>query len=327
MEKEKRMATAQPDMTDEEFLERWQLWRTALNGRDDSHSLVQQVESLCWDIATYEALMASWRSEMASDGETLHVNTILFHFIMDNFTKSLCLDLRRLTEEGELIAPPISKRDHSVYSLQSLIANIAEHRKQYTRRRLFLASKLEYDVEEIGRRHWEFVHQNYPNGGTYSVPPELNDIPSKLTHSQWDKLSRTSPTLRGTEDLIAADHLDRLQSEVAAIRKEVEFVVNKHLAHAATPKSMQSVESKKESIRLSELIELVIRAGRAVNSVSVILWSAVFPFLAYAQFDKWEHWGRGWNVPPKTLEEAWRKWQGRVERIEPTYSSNEPICI
>ena len=116
--------------------------------------------------------MASWRSEAASDGKTLHVNSILFHFIRDNFTKSLCLDLRRLTEEGELIA------------------DITEHRKQYTRRRFFLASKLEYDVEEIGHRHREFVRQNYPNGGTYSVPPELNDIPSKIAHSQCGRDSK-----------------------------------------------------------------------------------------------------------------------------------------
>lgn len=306
-------------MTDGEFLGRWQLWRQALNGREDSHSLVQQVEELCWGVATFEALMASWRSETASDGETLQVNSILFHFVVDNFVKSLCLDLRKLTDEGVLVASPTAKSDRSVYSLHSLLADIKDHRDKYTRRRLFIACKLEYDIDEINRRHWQFVRENFPNGGTYSVPRELDDMPSKLTHKYWDKLSRCTPTSRGPGDLIAADHLDRLEEEVAAIRSEVEFVVNKHFAHAATPHSRMSAESKKENITLAELLELVIRAGRAVNSVSALLSSAVFPFLAYAQFDKWEYWGHGWQVQRDILEAAWRKWQERVERIEPIY--------
>jgi hypothetical protein len=141
------------------------------------------------------------------------------------------------------------------------------------------------------------------------MPPEYLE---KERHNFWNP------------QLLAADHIDRLQSEVKTIRKEVEFIVNKHLAHAATPESMQSVEEKKESINLSEIVELIIRAARVLNSVSMILRDAVFPFLGYAQFDKWEHWGRGWNVSAATLEAAWKQWQARVERIEPTYPTESP---
>ena len=90
-------------MTDGQFLERWHLWMTALNGREDSHSLVQQMESLCWNIAVYEALMASWKTETAQDGKTINVNSVLFTFVFQNFGKSFCLDLRRLTEVQSLV--------------------------------------------------------------------------------------------------------------------------------------------------------------------------------------------------------------------------------
>jgi hypothetical protein len=306
-------------MTDSQFLERWQLWMTALNGRDDPpHSLVQQMESRCWDVAVFEALMASWRTETAADGETLEVNSILFHFVMQNYGKSFCLDLRRLTEVQNLVESAPSKRDFSVYSLPSLLADIKAHRQEYTRRRLFLACQLEYDVESIRKKHLEWSLKQRP-GAVSSVPRELSEGPSELTHQQWDRLCRCPTGKRSPEDCISLDHLEYLESEVAAIRDSVEFVVNKHFAHAATPQSRKSAEGKKESVTFSELIELLVRAGCMVNSVSAILSSAVFPFLAVAPFDKWEHWSRGWNVSSKILEDAWDRWEARVRRIEPVY--------
>ena len=183
----KKTASETEPLTDVEFLEGWQLWRQALNRRDSPHSLTIQVENLCWNVATYEALMASWRSETAADGETLQVNSVLFHFITDNFTKSLCVDLRRLTEDGDLVRSPTSKTDRSAYSLQSLLWH-CESQGTLHRRRLFLACKLEYDVAAIETRHWHFVLANHPDGGAYYVPAKLNALPSKFAHAQWDML-------------------------------------------------------------------------------------------------------------------------------------------
>jgi hypothetical protein len=44
---------------------------------------------------------------------------------------------------------------------------------------------------------------------------------------------------------------------------------------------------------LPGLIDLAKEAGRLVNSLSSILASAVFDFLAVAQYDKWQYWQPG----------------------------------
>ncbi len=293
---------------------------TALNGREDPHSLVQQMESLCWNVAVYEALMASWETETAPDGKTIEVNSVLFDFVFQNFGKSFCLDLRRLTEVQNLVESESARKDYSVYSLPSLVSDIKTHRKEYTRRRLFLALGFPYDVEPIQKKLLAWALKQ-PPGVVSSVPLELRDGPSILTHRQWDRLCSCSPKMRSQEDCISLEHFERIETETAAIRDSVEFVVNKHFAHAATPQSRKSAAGKKEDVTIPELEDLLVKSGCMVNSVSAILSSAVFPFLAIAQFNKWEHWGRGWNVSSKILEKAWDRWDARVRRIEPIYPS------
>jgi len=38
-----------PFVTDEEFLQRWQLWRATI-GLNDPNSMVQQAQGVCWGI-------------------------------------------------------------------------------------------------------------------------------------------------------------------------------------------------------------------------------------------------------------------------------------
>jgi AbiU2 len=305
-------------MTDEQFLARWHLWITALDGREDSHSIVPQMEDLCWDMAVFEAIMASWKIESDDDGQNLKVNSVLFHFVVDTFIKSLCLDLRRITDPGVLVEAKSGKKDRSVYSIASLLKDIEAHREEYTRKRLFLACHLEYDVETLRKKHLDFVLSN-PPGVVSALPRELNEGPSALAHDHWDRLCSCGPADRSPNNCIALDHLKRLEADVTAIRDKVEFVVNKHFAHAATPESRKSANNRNESITLAELIELVVQTGRLVNSVSALLNNAVFQFVAIAQFDKWDHWGKGWSASPGTLEEAWDRWEVRVRRLEPIF--------
>ncbi len=311
------MQSQNTQMTDEEFLARWHLWMTALNGREDSHSIVPQMEDMCWDMAVFEALMASWKIESEDDGQTLQVNSVLFHFVVDTYIKSLCLNLRRITDPGELVRAKSAKKDRSIYSIASLLKDIEAHREEYTRKRLFLALDLEYDVETLRKKHLDFVFSK-PPGVVSAVPRELHEGPSVIVHGLWDRLCGCASIDRSPNDCVAFDHLKRLRTDVATIRDKVEFVVNKHFAHAATPESRKSADNKNESVTLAELIELVVQACRLVNSVSALLSSAVFQFVA-APFNKWEHWGKGWSASSQTLEEAWDRWEARVRRLEPIF--------
>jgi hypothetical protein len=64
---------------------------------------------------------------------------------------------------------------------------------------------------------------------------------------------------------------------------------------------------------------MTVKCGRLINSVSMILRDATYGFLATAQWDKWEEWGRGWSADPHLLEKAWHAWGDRVEPLEPLY--------
>ena len=94
--------------------------------------------------------------------------------------------------------------------------------------------------------------------------------------------------------------------------------MNKFFAHAATPESRGTFTGKTD-LSLAGLIDLVVEAAQLVNSISALLVSTVFDFLATAQYDKWEYWGRGWDISSDVLEATWRKWHRRVERLQPLY--------
>ena len=198
-------------MTDDEFLTRWRFWRTALNDPNDGNSLVQQMETLCWDIGIFNCLMASWEMKTADDGQTMRVNQVLFRFIIDNFVRSVFLGLRRITERNRIAKLSRQKQDRSVYSLAALLQDIREHRDEYTRQRLFLALELEIDIEKIRRRHDEYVFTNYPCGGAFAVPRELNHMPSQSIHQDWDRLCCCSAASRSLDDRLSVQHIDDLE--------------------------------------------------------------------------------------------------------------------
>ena len=310
------------EMTDEQFLERWQFWQKAL--ADDPHSLLSQLSDICWNVATYEAIRASWKTELSEDGDTLNVSPFLFHFITNGFSKGLCIDLRRLTEACRIEEVRRTGDDRSVYSLASILMDIEEHREAFTRRRLFLALKLEYDAESIGRKYDDFLAEKI-RGGTklWSVPKDLWDFPTIAAHKEWDRFSHCSPSERSPEDVIAPGYLLFLRNEVSRVRKAVEFVVNKYLAHASTPQSRESATNAFTEVTINQLQDLTVKCGQLVNTLSSILGGGTYPFLATAQWDKWEEWGRGWDVDTRALEEAWQAWGDRVERLQPLYPPAE----
>jgi hypothetical protein len=276
---------------------------------------------ICWNIATYEAIRASWRTELAEDGDTLNVSPLLFHFITNDFAKGLCVDLRKLTEVGEIEKPLKNEEDRSVYTLASLIADIKKYRKDLTRKRLFAARGVQYDLEDVQRRYREYQNQMLRSGQTtFGVPRDLWDIVPINLHSTWDRLCGVSSGNRSAEDQISEAQLSFLEEGIASAHDAVEYIVNKHFVHAATRESMERAEVKKKQITISELQDLVVRCGRLLNSLFHILEGARMPFLAHATWDKWEMWGKGWSPPDhQGLEAAWRAWGERVEQLEPLF--------
>jgi hypothetical protein len=111
---------------------------------------------------------------------------------------------------------------------------------------------------------------------------------SQSIHQHWNRLCRCSTASRSLDDRLSAQNIDDLDRQFTGIGERVETFVSKHLAHAATPQSRESSE-KLKVITLPGLIDLAIEAGCLINSLSAILASAAFDFLAVAQYDKWQY--------------------------------------
>jgi len=305
-------------MTDEEFKLRWNLWRKALGTEDkdnDPNTLLNQMHSMCWDIGVFKSTMASWSKEPYRNSPNLKVTPLLFHFIFDNFFKGLCLSLRKMTEKGSLIDES-GRKDRSVFSLSSLLNDISTHRTDYTRRRLFLVQSMEYDVELVHQKHDQYLRE-FTGRGAISIPRELNEGAIEYEHRQWDLVCKCQKEKRTPEDIIDDQYLVTLDKQIINIHSKVDYLVNKFYAHAATPNSRASVRKKSSEISLQTLFDLTIKCGTLVNSISHILSAATYPFLAVAQFDKWENWGIGWTATANELEQTWMEWGERVKRLRP----------
>lgn len=303
-------------MNDNEFLERWHYWKFALgseNPEKDPNTLVNQMSSMVWDIGVFKSTMISWGKELYDGSDDFKVTPVLFHFLFDNFFKSLCLSIRRITDMSEL--EDKRKSNRSVISIPSLLGDIKKHRTDYTRKRLFLAVDFEYNNDIIQKKHDEYANQ-FSSGQVFVVPRDLNPSFCISEHKLWDELSGITADSRSESDIIGENYIDNLLRHAKGIKKEIEFVTDKYFAHASTPESRTSIGTHNATVSLARLVELVVDCGRLVNSISNILSDAVWPFMPTAQFDKWDNWGIGWKANSEELEKEWHDWGNQVERLE-----------
>jgi len=304
-------------MTDAEFIEKWSYWKFALGSQNKDHdpnTLIEQMSSMVWGIGVFRSAMHSWAKEQHPGTDEFKVNPVLFHFIFDNFFKSFCLSLRRITDGG-LLEDGDGKNDRSVISIPSLLRDIKTHREDYTRKRLFLAVGRDYDTKIVQKRHDEYANQ-FRAGQVYAVPQDLWVDLSEGEHARWDEISCVSPAERSVTDIIVLEYLDHLITEATAINTNIKFLTDKFYAHASTPESRTSASGKEETVSLAQLIDLTLQCGKLVNSISNILADAVWPFLPVAQFDKWDNWGTGWTATQEELSAVWLDWQMQVKRLE-----------
>jgi hypothetical protein len=271
--------------------------------------------STCWNIAVYKAIQASWRTVTAEDGDTINMNRLLFYFITTNFNKSLCFDLRRLTDSGNIEEADAKRHDRSVYSLHSVLEDIRSYREEYTRRRLFICRGLEPDLALIRRKHDEWLYAPSFKGGF--VPAGLDEEPSRQCHEEWDRLCGLTAEYRTLDDCVPVEYLDLLLNEVHKMRESL-FIVDKWFAHAATPISRRPV-TEKSVVTPADLEQLAKMCGHLVNTVSIILGDGTYPFHTEYADDKWEDWSAGWECDLIALENAWQQWGQAVDSLQPIY--------
>lgn len=194
-----------------------------------------------------------------------------------------------------LINDKKKKSDLSVISLASILKDILSKRQEFTRRRIFLANKVIYDEEEIKIKNEAYSNEKRRNGeDVYAVPRELWPQTTTSLHKQWDSLTGTTKAIRTEDDMVSKTRFVRLDEQIIKIRNEIEFFANKHIMHAATPKSRLSAIrcNEEETVipSINRLIEISLLCGSIYGELCDFLILGRMNPLPYAQFDKWEGW-------------------------------------
>lgn len=305
-------------MTDREFNVLWKTWDSALCTEPmDSNTLVGQITNLVWDIGVFKAIQHSWEKTGSKDSDELKINPIVYEFIVTNFFKSFCIAIRRLTEYG-FLRNSNQKEDKSIISILSILNDIKEYRTEYTRRRLFIQQKVEYNTDILIRKRDEYLEGKLRIGiKAVPLPRHLSPDISESLHKQWDEITLTAPDARTENDVIPEEYLNDLIERTKEINTEVKYLTNKYFAHAATKNSRASMDIKEGNLNFEKLIEITIQCGKLINSISNILSNARWPFLSDAQYDKWKYWSFGWNASEEELENVWQTWGKETEMLEP----------
>lgn len=274
---------------------------------------------LSWDIGIFEAVRVSWRTELADDGDTLNVNRAVFWFMTRNFANGILVRLRKVTEAGQVVAGRKAKSDRSIYSLRSVLSDMAKYREEYTRRRLFLAKNTEYDLELLERQQHDDFHRKVM-GQPSDVPMSRGPYPTRMLHQSWDKLCGVSSSERSPDDVLSADYLELLITETENVHSRIESYVNKNVVHAASEPSRLSAMND-GLISISEMCDHVVKSARLVNTISELLCCPVNEFIGTPGWDLWENWTNGWTAPREVLQEAWGSWQHKMKRPRPILPS------
>lgn len=303
------------NLTDDEFLARWNIWCGFLRDGEDSNAIHNQLNNLYWSIGVYKAKNISWGQGKIDNAATA---PLFFDYYLQTFAVFLVVNIRKILEEGVLINNNTTSPDRSVISLSSILKDIRFQRQEFTRRRIFLANEIVYDEEQIKIKHEAYSNEKRKNGKYfYSVPRELWVYPTCCLHEQWDRLTEKTKDLRTENDTITDEKLKRLGEKINMIRKEIEIFANKFILHAATPMSRLAKKGYNEETfegpSITRLIEISLECGSMYGELCDFLSLGRMNPLPYAQFDKWEGWVSTKYADRTVLEDTWNKWDDAIK--------------
>lgn len=303
------------NLTDDEFLARWNIWCGFLRDGEDPNAIHNQLNNLYWSIGVYKAKNISWGQGKIDNAATA---PLFFDYYLQTFAVFLVVNIRKILEEGVLINNNTTSPDRSVISLSSILKDIRFQRQEFTRRRIFLANEIVYDEEQIKIKHEAYSSEKRRNGENFfSVPRKFWAHATCYLHEQWDSLSGTTKSQRTEDDIISEERFERLGKQIIKIRKEIETFANKFILHAATPMSRLAKKGYNEETfegpSITRLIEISLECGSMYGELCDFLSLGRMNPLPYAQFDKWEGWDPTMYADRTVLEDTWNKWEDAIK--------------
>jgi hypothetical protein len=201
----------------EQLRDKTQQWIDCLDG-EDLNSITNQLTRLTWNITAFRVLVEE-AYDLASDAPEgcKQLNGLLFRLLQESFLESLLMGLRRLMD---------SERDglngkRGVYSLSALLKDVSEHSHLLTRGAIVRLGPPDGSIQDQ-RRGVEFI-----------------EAWTRSRNQLVDELVSVTENNRKTEDRIGRHVFDGRRRMLEVKFTMAEGLINKKIAHAATPRSRQ----------------------------------------------------------------------------------------
>jgi hypothetical protein len=204
----------------------------------------------------------------------------VYKLIDDCFSTSQFVAVRRILDN----TGPDGER--GVFSLLWLLRDMQKHSHLITREHIFAAERLKYDVKSVERKmHKYAAAQNLAGTNGYAVPNNLLPYIPNWRHAMIDHLTSIKPLTRAKTDAIQPNVFKCLIEKVEGAGRKIGVIVNKLVAHAATPTS-RGHNTLKLRTTLGELWEAHRAICEAANFVRVhVLGRSHYGGLKVPQWD------------------------------------------
>lgn len=262
------MTTAQvppatPDHMDQ-FLTRRKLWNNALLGEHE-HSILRQLQSLTWDMAVWRTVNEARRIAELDANDTF-LNGPMYDLLDRCFAESFLIRLRKVVGSK---CSSLTENKFGVYSFVSVLKDMKEHADLLTREAILKAENSHLDLDDIPkndysrRLHWKH---------------RMDDI---------DKLCNVTSENRKPHDHIPEQYFDRMNNELLKTSENVNNYVNKIIAHAATPSSINEKfpSDEKPSLKWRQLWDALKILTETFAQLAIVIPSGLSQLLPYPQYD------------------------------------------
>jgi hypothetical protein len=286
------------DVHVEQLRDKRRQWIDCIDG-DDDNSIFNQLTRMTGNITAFRVLMeeAFDRAPDAEEGGK-QVNWLLVDLLKESFLTSLLLGLRRLMGKEGLDG----KR--GVYSLCSLVTDIRDNSHLLTRDAIIRLGPPPENMND--GNHGEIFRQDW----------------TCTKNGLIDELSGVAEDERSPGDRIPRNAFDTRLKNLAKGFEKAENLINKEIAHAATPESRR--RSNYQGICWGDLYEFHGELCKTAHFVQDITSEAgMNSFLPVFQGDEFQYLSQP-IVAEKDLQrlanrwaelqteyESWRKWRPR----------------
>jgi len=278
--------------------DRHKQWNDCLNG-DDVNSISHQLDRMTRDITDFRVLLEAHQLASERDGNAKWINEFPFRLLHKCFSESLLLSFRRLMDgEGR-------DEKHGVYSLLSLLNDMIKHSHLLTREAVVRVTSENLEAESEQQDDEFFRDMETSRNRTI------------------DRVIGVEEQNRSPSDVVPAKIFEEKRKELAKQFEPVKILVNKLVAHAATPTSRDNADIQPLIFEeLYKFHEALCRTAHYIQDLILNTSSSHFLPTIEPSFEEFQK----LSLPlisvehiPK-LEQRWQKFTSQYESWSETIS-------